>query len=108
MEKIILKTTTRIFAAGAMAALLIGLNTGAFACEMCAEPATKTTARTTKPVAKTLASAKLAPKTAKKSALPTKAAKAVGVKTASVKTASVKTAMLMCPKCQPDKASAKK
>lgn len=81
-----------------MAALLIGLNTGAFACDSCAQGAVKkTVAKTSAKSTKVVANAKIAPKSAKKS----------GVKTVAVAAKSTKAAAPMCPHCQAEKAGVK-
>ena len=105
-----LKISTRIFAAAVMAALLVALNTGAFACDVCAEgmakanaKTAKTATKTAKPTVKTVAVAKVAPKTAKKSVV-----KLAALQGAGAKTASTKIAPKMCPMCEQAKADAKK
>lgn len=106
-----LKITTRIFTASAMSALLISMNTGAFACDGCAEgksavvakTSTKKVVATTKPVAKTVASAKAAPKVAKKSGV-----KLTALTVASAKVVDSKAAPATCPMCAKEKAEAAK
>ncbi len=91
-----------------MAVLLIGINSDAFACDKCAGETAKTSAqtalaKTTKPVAKTLASAKIAPKTKVAAPIATKkAATKTGAKWVSLPVKSVAVAKVeapMCPMC---------
>ncbi len=112
-EEIMLKITTRIFAAGVLAATLASTNLSAFACESCMEGAKpmsakpiaakagavksatvksvtkvalKSNVRVAKMVAKTSANAKLTPKTT---------AKMTSLQTGAKKTAAAP----MCPNC---------
>lgn len=117
-----MKITTRIFTGATMAALLISINTGAFACDGCMKgqaaasaktsASTKVIAKGAKPSAKVVAQARIAPKTSGKAAKTAakNASKPVAVKLTTLQNAKLapQAAAVVPPCCAHEHADAKK